>query len=57
MTLNESMTLLEAANNLLRTLDNHVYVNDYCGLEVSKHNAPAVTNAIEALRQVVNSHE
>lgn len=39
-----------AAKQLLGALDKSLYMNDYCGLEVSKHDQPDVTDAIENLR-------
>lgn len=39
-----------AAQQLLGALDKSLYMNDYCGLEVSKHDQPDVTDAIENLR-------
>jgi hypothetical protein len=40
---------------LLRVLDEHMYTNDYCGLEVGKHYAPIVTEAIERVRAAIQS--
>lgn len=42
--------LQRLASNLIAELDASLYLNDYCGLEVDKRRATAVTSAIEALR-------
>jgi hypothetical protein len=52
--MNES-NLAEAAKALLTACDTSVYTNDYCGLEVSKHDATQVTAAIEALREALEA--
>jgi hypothetical protein len=49
--------LAEAAKALLAACDKSVYTNDYCGLEVSKHDAAQVNAAIEALRAALASYE
>ncbi|WP_167313520.1 hypothetical protein [Ralstonia insidiosa] len=45
--------LLDAAEELIKALDDHMYMNDYSGLEVSKHDQPAVDKAVEKLRAEV----
>jgi hypothetical protein len=47
--------LAEAAKALLTACDKSVYTTDYCGLEVSKHDATQVTAAIEALREALEA--
>jgi hypothetical protein len=47
--------LAEAAKALLTACDTSVYTTDYCGLEVSKHDATQVTAAIEALREALEA--
>lgn len=42
-----------ALEALIAALDEHSYTNDYCGIEVSKHNAPKVWNAIEEARSAL----
>ena len=50
--------LFDAAAELLGILDEAMWMNDYCGLQVSKHDEPAVTEAIEKLRaEVVRARE
>lgn len=46
-----------AAQQALEALDKSLYMNDYCGLEVSKHDQPDVTDAIENLRAVLAEPE
>ena len=48
-------TLAEAAKALLAACDTSVYMNDYCGLEVSKHDAAGVNEAIEGLRKALEA--
>lgn len=45
--------LLDAAAALIKALDDHMYMNDYCGLEVSKRDEEEVTQAVEKLRAEV----
>ena len=47
----------KAAQQLLEALDKSLYMNDYCGLEVSKHDQPDVTDAIENLRTAIKAAE
>jgi len=42
--------LQEAVANLLRVLDECLYTNDHCGLEVDKEDEAEVTAAIDAAR-------
>ena len=49
--------LRTAAQQLLGALDKSLYMNDYCGLEVSKHDQPDVTDAIENLRAALAEPE
>lgn len=42
--------LLEAAEELVKALDDRMCMNDYGGLSVSKHDEDAVTEAVEKLR-------
>lgn len=42
--------LLDAAEKLIKELDDRMCMNDYGGLSVSKHDEDAVTEAVEKLR-------
>jgi hypothetical protein len=45
--------LTDSISALLGTLDQHMHMNDYSGLEVSKHHADTITAAIEKVREVL----
>jgi len=47
--------LADAAKALVEACDKSIYMNDYCGLEVSKHDATQVNAAIEALREALEA--
>jgi len=49
--------LRKAAAQVLEALDKSLYMNDYSGLEVSKHDQPDVKDAIESLRAALAKPE
>ena len=45
---------LDAGRSLIAELSEHMYSNDYCGLEISKANAPRIYAAIELADSAIN---